>query len=430
MEFTKILEEDIKNKGVSGLPDTPNLSTSDMQAKFDELTKDVIIPKFNALSGELDKANIGEKVESTDITNIKLDSDGKLQVSIDNGENYTGTGSSGHIIENGSSVSFPPRSRLQFSANVNVVDIPDENKTFISVPSGEKGDKGESATVQVGNVESGENATVTNVGSKTDAIFDFILPKGDAGKAATVQVGTVTSGANASVSNRGTTSNAIFDFVLPKGDKGDEGASFTILDTYETYDLFIAAHPTGSRGNAYLVGTTENNTVYLWSASEYAWKDVGPLKGNKGDKGDAGTITVGTVEVSEMPKVENVGTSEEAIFNFGFPKGEKGDIGPAATVAVGTVTKGEEASVTNSGTSNNAILDFVLPKGDKGDPATLTNSLLATVPGTALDAMQGKVLDDKITETNVKVSAIPTITYATEEPTEVPENTIVLVYEE
>ena len=47
--------------------------------------------------------------------------------------------------------------------------------------------------------------------------------KGADGAAATITVGTVTSGAAASVTNSGTTSAAVFDFVLPKGDKGEKG---------------------------------------------------------------------------------------------------------------------------------------------------------------------------------------------------------------
>lgn len=43
------------------------------------------------------------------------------------------------------------------------------------------------------------------------------------GAAATIKIGTVTSGAAASVTNSGTTSAAVFDFVLPKGDKGEKG---------------------------------------------------------------------------------------------------------------------------------------------------------------------------------------------------------------
>lgn len=56
MSFTRILSSDTKNKGVIGLPDTPGLSTEDMQKKFDEIALDVIIPKLNALIGELESA--------------------------------------------------------------------------------------------------------------------------------------------------------------------------------------------------------------------------------------------------------------------------------------------------------------------------------------------------------------------------------------
>ena len=47
-------------------------------------------------------------------------------------------------------------------------------------------------------------------------------PKGDT--ALTVAVGNVTSGETASVSNSGTATDIILDFVIPKGDKGDTGA--------------------------------------------------------------------------------------------------------------------------------------------------------------------------------------------------------------
>lgn len=47
--------------------------------------------------------------------------------------------------------------------------------------------------------------------------------KGADGAAATITVGTVSSGASASVTNSGTSSAAVFDFVLPKGDQGEQG---------------------------------------------------------------------------------------------------------------------------------------------------------------------------------------------------------------
>lgn len=49
---------------------------------------------------------------------------------------------------------------------------------------------------------------------------------GEAGTAATIEVGTVTTGeagSSASVTNSGTASAAVFDFVIPRGDKGEKG---------------------------------------------------------------------------------------------------------------------------------------------------------------------------------------------------------------
>ncbi len=56
MAFTKIKEEELVNRGVVGLPDRPSLSTLDMQKKFDELARDVIIPKFNEFLEELESS--------------------------------------------------------------------------------------------------------------------------------------------------------------------------------------------------------------------------------------------------------------------------------------------------------------------------------------------------------------------------------------
>lgn len=368
MAYTKITKADTENKGVVGLPDTPNLSTMEMQQKFDELVNDVVIPKFNELSTELDDLETDKLPHSNDITDFKLDNDGKLQVSTDGGNTFNAAGSSGHLIVDGSGTTYPSRSRLQFSQNVVIRDYDENNgnKTFLSI-AGQKGDPGESATIRVGDVSRGDEPEVNNVGSAQNAIFDFVLPQGDKGDAASISVGTVSSGDSPSVSNRGTSSDAIFDFILPKGEKGDPGTGLTLLDVFPTLADLQAAHPTGQKGDAYLVGDSVNNTTYLWSTKNNVWEDVGALKGAKGDSGEAGTITIGTVTESLVPTVENVGTSTNAILNFGLQKGIKGDTGNAGTISVGRVTSGDNPIVTNVGTNTNAIFDFVIPKGDKGD---------------------------------------------------------------
>lgn len=62
MAFSTISKDDTKDKGVTGLPAVPKLPTSDMQKKFDELSMDVIIPKFNTLVEELGKETAAENI--------------------------------------------------------------------------------------------------------------------------------------------------------------------------------------------------------------------------------------------------------------------------------------------------------------------------------------------------------------------------------
>ena len=51
--FTKITDADLEGKGVIGLPDTPGLSTAEMQQKFEETARSVLVPAFNRLVEEL-----------------------------------------------------------------------------------------------------------------------------------------------------------------------------------------------------------------------------------------------------------------------------------------------------------------------------------------------------------------------------------------
>lgn len=123
-------------------------------------------------------------------------------------------------------------------------------------PQGLKGDKGNdgaAASVTVGITNTGEpgsNASVTNLGTSSNAILSFTIPtgsrgpqgqtgpqgpkgedgkdgekgdKGDAGQAATVTVGSTTTtnpGTSATVTNSGTTSAAVLNFGIPRGATG------------------------------------------------------------------------------------------------------------------------------------------------------------------------------------------------------------------
>ena len=61
----KITEADLAGKGVLGMPDTPGLSATDMQEKMEEITRDVVIPHFNALADDV--ANTYSKEETAEL---------------------------------------------------------------------------------------------------------------------------------------------------------------------------------------------------------------------------------------------------------------------------------------------------------------------------------------------------------------------------
>ena len=60
-----------------------------------------------------------------------------------------------------------------------------------------------------------------------------------------------------------------------KGDDGADGKSFTVKALYSTLLALQNAHPTGAAGDAYAIGTTTNNTIYIWDADGAAWADIG-----------------------------------------------------------------------------------------------------------------------------------------------------------
>lgn len=140
MAYEKITAEDTNGKGVVGLPDSPQLDTTSMQKKFDELATDVIIPKFNQLIDELEAG--GLPVKASDIVAIRINRDGQIEVST-NGTDFAPTASSGHLIIDSTGKILPQRGRLIFNEGTSLEDDPEHDATLISGPKGDKGDQGE-----------------------------------------------------------------------------------------------------------------------------------------------------------------------------------------------------------------------------------------------------------------------------------------------
>lgn len=68
----------------------------------------------------------------------------------------------------------------------------------------------------------------------------------------------------------------------PQGPKGETGAALAIKGRFPSLEELQEQHPTGTLGDAYMVGSR----LYSWSGS--AWVDCGDIKGPKGDQGTQG----------------------------------------------------------------------------------------------------------------------------------------------
>ena len=98
------------------------------------------------------------------------------------------------------------------------------------------------------------------------------------------------------------------------GPKGDPGNSYVVKGLYATLAALQAAHPTGSEGDAWFVGTSDSNVVYQWDVDKAAWVNAGALKGPKGDTGPQGAT--GADGKSAYESAQDGGyTGTESAFN-------------------------------------------------------------------------------------------------------------------
>lgn len=204
---------------------------------------------------------------------------------------------------------------------------------------GENGSDGVAATVQVGTVAEGDAASVTNSGTESAAVLDFVIPRGrdgtdgqpgadgQPGQAATIQIGTVTGGDAPSVTNSGTENAAVLDFVLQRGPQGETGRGFKVLGYYATLEALEADVSAPEVGDAYGVGAAAPYDIYIWDGVTLSWANNGALQGAKGDDGAAATITIGTVTDGEAAAVTNSGTAQAAVLDFVIPRGQDGQPG-------------------------------------------------------------------------------------------------------
>ena len=131
-------------------------------------------------------------------------------------------------------------------------------------------------------------------GDKGNPGKDGISPTLSENKVGKVTTVTVTDG------------NGTHTFEVNDGADGKDGTSINILGSYSTEAELIAAHPTGNKGDGYLVA----GDLYVWDVSTNAWKNVGSIQGPPGTDGVNGTDGIDgvspTVEISKTGKVTTI----------------------------------------------------------------------------------------------------------------------------
>lgn len=177
------------------------------------------------------------------------------------------------------------------------------------------------------------------------------------GKPTPIAIGTVTSGEVPMVSNSGTDTDVVLNFVLPKGDKGDKGdqglqgpqgpvgAPFQVKKIYDSVEAMNADYP-GSDvavGEFVLIDTgdvqdPDNSKLYVKGPAQYDFvTDLSGAQGIQGPQGNPGAAagfgnvtatvdnTTGTPQVSVQADGPN--TAKNISFSFTGLKGEKGEKG-------------------------------------------------------------------------------------------------------
>jgi hypothetical protein len=225
------------------------------------------------------------------------------------------------------------------------------------------------AVLLPGTAGTGGTVYLADIGPAAELGPEYASLRGPAGEAATVTVGTVTSGAaggTPAVTNSGTSSAAVLDFVLIPGDTGPTGATG-------------ATGPQGVQGDAATIEVGTVGTVAFGGT---------PTVTNSGTSGSAVFDFVLVTGPQGEQGIQGI-QGEQGIQGIQGDTGATGATGPqgdAATITVGTVTSvayGGTAAVTNSGTSGSAVLDFVLVTGPQGDLAGLSaNAPLAYAANT------------------------------------------------
>lgn len=194
--------------------------------------------------------------------------------------------------------------------------------------------------------------------------------------------------------------NLAFNFGLVQGPQGmqgpagEDGRSFSVKGLYATLAALQNAHPTGAAGDAYAVGTADDNTIYIWSVDTSSWTDIGPImgpQGLQGPTGETGPQGPQGIQGETGPAGPQGPQGEQGIQGPEGPQGQIGPQGPQGEAGQGVPASGTtgQALVKSSNTDYDTEWRTLM-----GVPSTYTSNNLAKLNSNGQIEDSGKSLSD------------------------------------
>jgi len=182
------------------------------------------------------------------------------------------------------------------------------------------------------------------------------------------------------------------------GPPGPSGNDFQIRGFYDTVDDLITARPEGVAGEAYAIGSSASNEIFIWDDVAHEWASIGPIMGPQGEKGEQGDPGEQGLQGNQGPQG---GQGPKGDTGAQGPKGDKGETGVKGDAG----PQGPKGDTGSQG-----------PKGDPGSSADVpawalqpskpayTASEVGAVPSSR--TVNGKQLSANVVLTAADVGAI------------------------
>lgn len=258
---------------------------------------------------------------------------------------------------------------------------------------------------------------------------------GKDGASATIRIGTVATGAagsSAQVTNGGTESAAVLNFVIPrgadgapgnegaKGEKGDPGEDFRILGYYDTLSALTSAVTAPTAGDAYGVGTSWPYDIYIFDGVSGTWKNNGTIQGPAGKDGEdgaagapgaAGADGVGISGVafketdSSGNNVYTITLTNGTTYDFTAPKGATGSKGDTGATGPNSVSTSTATNITGILKGNGSTVEAAVAGTDYA-AASHTHSYIPTSAKGAASGVASLDADTKVTASQASAAVV------------------------